>query len=75
VQVAEREQGVVVSHCILEKEVHGTGVEADMRMLEVGLRSVALVAVLENMDLRLGVDSFAGSKARQRLSKQRVLEN
>jgi hypothetical protein len=45
-----------------------------MRVLEVGLHNVALVAVLDNMDLRLGADSSAGSKARQRLSKQRVLE-
>jgi hypothetical protein len=41
----------------------------------VGLHNVAVVAVLDNMDLRLEADSSAGSKVRQQLSKQRVLEN
>lgn len=40
-----------------------------------GLYNVAVVAVLDNMDLRLEADSSAGSKVRQQLSKQRVLEN
>ena len=64
-----------MSHCILEKEVHGMRIEVDIRALEVGLHNVAAVAVLDNKDLRLEGDSFVGSKVRQQPSKQHVLEN
>jgi hypothetical protein len=74
--MAGQEQGLVVSHYILlEKEVRGTKDEADMRTLEVGLDNVAVVAVLDNTDSQLVAGNSAGNKARQQLSKQRVLEN
>ena len=42
----------------------------------MGLHNVVVVAVLDNKDLQLlAADSSAGSKVRQQLSKQHVLEN
>lgn len=73
--VGWEEELVVVSHYILEKEVRGTRIEADTQALRVGLHNVAVVAVLDNKDLRLEEDNSAGSKVRQQPSKQRVLEN
>jgi len=66
-----------VSRCILEKEVRGTRIEVDIRApgLGLGLHNVAVVAVLDNKDLQLEEDSFAGNKVRQQPSKQRVLGN
>lgn len=50
-------------------------IEVDIRALEVGLHNVAVVAVLDNKDLRLEGNSSVGSKVRQQPSKQHVLEN
>lgn len=75
--VGWEQEVVVASRCILEKEVHGTRIEVDTRALGLGLglHNVAVVAVLDNKDLQLEEDSFAGNKVRQQPSKQRVLEN